>query len=63
MAAHELGHMDKERRSVVDAHAERAESEPEGEQDVRCKEALQVELALAAPCDAAVSDEADDQQQ
>ena len=43
--------MDQERGSKIDADAERAEPKPEGEQDVRCKQALQFELAVAVPCD------------
>ena len=55
--------MDQERGSIIDADAERAEPKSEGEQDVRCKQALQLERAVASPCDATVADEADDQQQ
>ena len=53
--------MNEEHGQKADADNERAESKPEDEQDVRCQEARQVELACWAPSDAAVADQANGQ--
>eukprot|EP00964_Phaeocystis_antarctica_P155039 scaffold124015_cov63-Phaeocystis_antarctica.AAC.2 len=63
LAAHEEGRLDEEHGHKVDTDYERAEAEHDDEQDVRCQEARQVELACSAPSDAAVADQADSHKQ